>query len=216
VLRIVIVDDHTEIRDALRRIVDAQGDMEVVAEASNGQVALGCVQALLPSVVLMDVSMPGWSGVTTTEKVRGACPEVKVIAISRHDDPAIVRAMLEAGAAGYLLKQRASTELIDAIRAVAAGATHVDSSMLAANGPRVQAACGESHAPDLAAPLTEMEERVLQLVASAYSNHQIGCALSISADAAAALKTQAMRRAGLVSRIQVIGYARQRGWMPQS
>src|SRR5262245_27236700 len=107
-LRIVIVDDHPAVRYEWRRIVGAHGGMDVVAEAAEGQEALRCVRALQPSVVLMDVAMSGWNGIKTTQRIAEACPDVSVIAVSILGDPCIVRAMLDAGATGYVLKQNAS------------------------------------------------------------------------------------------------------------
>lgn len=125
-MRIVIVDDDAEVRARLRLIVSSETDMDVVGEASDGHQALRMVQTLRPLIVLMDISMPGWSGLTTTRMILRACPSVRVIAVSGHQDPSVVQAMLDAGAAGYLLKQNAFQELTDVIRSVAAGATHIE------------------------------------------------------------------------------------------
>ena len=117
-IRVVIVDDHQAVRDGLSALISNEADMEVSAEASNGQDALERVRALCPTVVLMDVSMPGWSGMTTTRKVLDACPGTRIIAVSRYDDPSVVQGMLAAGAVGYVLKQDATRDLIDTIRSV--------------------------------------------------------------------------------------------------
>jgi DNA-binding NarL/FixJ family response regulator len=187
--------------------------MVVSAEAGNGQDAVQCVQAECPSVVLMDVSMPGWSGVTTTRKVLEVCPETRIIAVSRYDDPSVVQGMLAAGATGYVLKQNAPRELIDAIRAVAAGGQFFDRAMQHTPEPDIQAGSAETCEDTPDCSLDDSEQRVLLLVAEACSNEQIAQSLAISADDATALKNQAMRKAGLASRIQVMGYAQRRGWI---
>ena len=217
-IRVVIVDDHEAVRHGLRAIVSAQDDMKVSAEASNGEDALECVRSLRPSIVLMDVSMPGWSGLTTTRKVIEAYPDTRIIALSRYDDPSVVRGMLDAGATGYVLKQHAARELINAIRAVAAGqqipdSTIPDSTIRPTPDHSVDLGSGESCEDDPGGVLTEREQRVLLLIATASSNEQIARLLSISADDATLLKHQAMRKAGLASRIQVMGYAQRRGWI---
>lgn len=213
VIRVVIVDDHDAVRDGLRALVSNQKDMAVSAEASNGQDALRCVRAVCPSVVLVDMSMPGWSGVTTTRKILEACPDTKIIAVSRYDDPGIVQGMLAAGAAGYVLKQNAPRELIDAIRAVAAGRRIADRPRHRTPEPFVHPGTRDAGEESSDGSLTDREQRVLLLVAGACSNEQIAQSLSISADDATALKNQAMRKAGLASRSQVVGYAQRRGWI---
>ncbi len=161
----------------------------------------------------MDVSMPGWSGVTTTRKVLEVCPDTRIIALSRYDDSSVVQGMLAAGAAGYVLKQNAPHELIDAIRAVSAGGQFLDRTMRHTPEPAVQAGSGEAREDNADCALDDREQRVLLLVAEACSNEQIAQSLAISADDATALKNQAMRKAGLASRIQVMGYAQRRGWI---
>jgi DNA-binding NarL/FixJ family response regulator len=213
VIRIVIVDDHEAVRDGLSALVSNEPDMEVSAEASNGQDALERVRAVRPTVVLMDVSMPGWSGMTTTRRVLEVCPGTKIIALSRYDDPSVVRGMLDAGAVGYVLKQNASGDLIHAIRAVAAGKMILPSEKPRTPQPVAHDQSSESREEDPGDSLSDTEQRVLLLVAKACSNEQIARSLSMSADDTAAIKNQAMRKAGLVSRIQVVGYAQRRGWI---
>jgi DNA-binding NarL/FixJ family response regulator len=212
-IRVVIVDDHQAVRDGLRALVNDQNDMEVSAEATNGPDALECVRTLCPSVVLMDVSMPGWSGVTTTRKILAECPDTKIIAVSRHGDASFVEGMLGAGAIGYVLKQNAARELIDAIRSVAAGRQFLDHTLHPTLVPGVHAAKGQVLEGDAEGSLTDTEQCVLRLVARACSNEQIAQSLSISAEEASSVESQAMRKAGLASRVQVVGYAQRRGWI---
>lgn len=209
--RILIVDDHAAVREGLRHLVMAQHDMQVVGDAADGQGALRSVCALHPDIVLMDISMPGWSGVTTAQKVTEVQPLIKVIAVSRHDELSMVNAMLGAGAKGYVLKQSASDALLAAIRTVAAGRIYVDEAIRIAD-PTIQPVPIRRER-ELPADLTVDEEELLRLVANSRSNREIAELLTISAGNVATLRSEAMRKAGLASRIQVMAYARKRGWL---
>lgn len=127
--RIVIVDDHEQVRDALKSIVDSQSDMTVVGEAADAAQTATAIREQSPDIVLMDVSIPGTSGVTLTHAITRDHPDVRVIGVSRHDEPAVATAMMDSGAGGYVLKQSAGTELPAAIRAVARGEQYVDSAL---------------------------------------------------------------------------------------
>src|SRR5215212_3547105 len=111
-LRILLAEDHVTVRDGLKRLVNEQEDMEVVAEAGDGRDAVRLARELLPDVAVMDISMRGWDGLKATQKLKETCPQVRVIALTRHDDHGFLTGMLRAGAAGYVLKQSASAELI--------------------------------------------------------------------------------------------------------
>jgi two-component system response regulator NreC len=210
-LRILLAEDHALVREGLKRLVNDQRDMEVVAEAGDGPEAVRLAQTAAPDLALLDVSMPIWDGVKTARMLRAACPAVKIIAVTRHDDPSFVTRMLEAGASGYVLKQSLLTELIDAIRAVTAGAQHVDPAIQPAPRARDAAAPGETACPRQ--PLSPIEQYVLRLIARARSTQQIAHELAIDADAVASIKSTAMRKAGLETRVQVIRYAAEQGWI---
>ena len=125
-LRVVVVDDHDLVREGLKRVIDDEDDMETVGEARNGEEAIRVVGALLPAIVLVDVSMPGMSGMDVTRAIRAASPGVHVIGVTRHRERGFVNAMLGAGALGYVLKQSPSAELIRAVRSVAVGREYLD------------------------------------------------------------------------------------------
>src|SRR5687768_3062535 len=129
VLRIVLADDHIVMREGLRSLINAQPDMEVVGEASDGRVALVKAREFRPDVVVMDVSMPELNGIQATEQLKRERPEVKVLALTAYDDSGYLRQLLEAGASGYVLKKVAAEELIKAIRVVAAGGVYLDPTM---------------------------------------------------------------------------------------
>ncbi len=125
-LRILLADDHKVVRDGLRLLIDGQRDMRVVGEASNGQEALQEARELKPDVVVMDLSMPELNGLQATERLKAQRPEIKVVALTVHEDTSYLLQLCKAGAAGYVLKRSAGDDLIRAIRAVAAGGLHFD------------------------------------------------------------------------------------------
>jgi DNA-binding NarL/FixJ family response regulator len=211
-LRVVIVDDHDLIRDGLKRIIDHQDDMETVGEAGNGEEAVRAADVLQPTILLLDVSMPGMSGVEVTRVIRSTCPAVKVIAVTRHGEPGFVSAMLEAGATGYVLKQSRSDELIRAVRAVAAGNRYLDPTLTRAGRALPDAGLRPpSDQHDEVQVLNETEERVLRLVAGSHSNQEIAQQLSITTEDVSTIKSDAMHKAGLATRVQVVAYVRARG-----
>ena len=125
-LRILLADDHVTVREGVKMIINAQADMEVVAEAADGRGAVAEAQAVRPDVVVMDVSMPRVNGLKATEMLTECCPEVKVLALTRHQDDGYLQQLLRAGAAGYVLKQSRPAELLQAIRAIGGGGSYLD------------------------------------------------------------------------------------------
>ena len=120
-IRVLIADDHEIVRHGLRLLVDAQEDMEVVAEASDGQVALDRARALQPDLVILDLSMPTMNGLAAARAMKDVAPRTAIVALTRHDDEAYVQELFAAGALAYVLKQSPSTELLRALRAAATG-----------------------------------------------------------------------------------------------
>lgn len=210
-LPVVIVDDHDVIRKGLKWVINHEHDMETVGEARNGEEAIQVAAALQPTILLLDVSMPGMSGVEVTHVIRSTYPAVKVIAVTRHREPGFVSAMLEAGATGYVLKQSPSDELIRAVRSVAAGERYLDRALTRAEGASASAGIRPAFDQrDEVEVLNETEERVLRLVAGSQSNHEIAQQLSISTEDVGTIKSEAMRKAGLATRVQVMDYVRAR------
>lgn len=213
-IRVLIADDHALVRDGLKRLVSDQDDMQVVAEAEDGQNALAMAQATNPAVVLLDMSMPGWDGVTTAQAFQQSCPETRIIAVTRHTDRTYVDRMFQLGAAGYVLKQSSSAELTRAIRVVANGGRYLDAALQKASEPTTRASSAPSPGDGAAgADLTADEERVLRLVAEAYSNGEIARHLTTSVEAVVDLKHRAMNKARLSTRLHVIRYAEEHGWI---
>lgn len=214
-LRIFITEDHETVREGLKFIVNAQDDMDVCGEASNGRAAIPETQRLQPDIVLMDVSMPEMNGLDATKKLKKLCPNVKVLTLTRHTDNGYLQELLAAGASGYVLKQSASTELIRAIRAVAAGGTYLDPSIagkVVGNFYRQPAAPGKS--PKDA--LTEREQEVLRSIALGFSNKEIAYKMQISVKTVEAHKANAVRKMDMSSRIDIVRYAILQGWLKEN
>lgn len=211
-LRIMLAEDHETVREGLKLLINAQDDMEVIGEADDGLQAVARARALLPDVLVMDISMPGLNGLKATEKLKEVCPQVKVLTLSRHTDDGYVQELLRAGASGYVLKQSASGELIHAIRAVAAGGKYLDPKLAArvmeTYSRRVGALRGE-----LRGSLSDRESEVLRHIALGYSNKEIAARLSLSVKTIEVHKANAMRKLNITSRIDLVRYAMFQGWL---
>jgi len=209
--RVLLVDDHPLVRDGLKTLIDGEPDLRVVGEASSEEMAVRVVAAVSAEIALVDVSLPGSGGVSATEAILSIAPTIRVIGVTRHTDQSFVAKMLEAGAWGYVLKQSPSSELLRAIRLVAAGHRFIDPA-LQREGPAESSQTGGREFANATPSLTSREEQVLRLLAEAHSNHEIARRLAIPVGDVAELKSSGMRKAGLMSRLHVIAYAQSRGW----
>ena len=143
-LQILLADDHAMLREGLAVLINAQPDMEVVAQASNGREAVRLARSLTPEVAVLDVSMPDVSGSTAAEQILAESPKTRVIALTRHNECAYVRRLLQAGATGYVVKKSAADDLINAIRVVAQGGTYVEPGLASALLQRFTDICSGS------------------------------------------------------------------------
>jgi DNA-binding NarL/FixJ family response regulator len=213
-LRILLAEDHATVREGLRLIVNAQSDMEVVGEASDGREALARAQELLPDIVVMDVSMPKLNGLRATEKLKQVCPQVKVLTLTRHTDYGYLQQLLRAGASGYVLKQSPPAELLHAIRAVATGGKYLDPAVAGKIIGNYSERTASLHgAVQGGRELSEREAEVLRLIAWGHSNKEIAARLDISVKTVEAHKANAMKRLGITSRIDIVRYALLQGWL---
>ena len=212
-LRIFLAEDHETIRDGLKLLVNSQPDMEIIGEADNGRAAVQLAQQLLPDVVVMDVSMPELNGLQATKKLTQKCPQVKVLALTRHTDEGYLQQLLQAGASGYVLKQSKSAELLRAIRFIAAGQTYLDPAITekAITQIRVGGRVARGAAPD--ASLSEREAEVLRLIAWGYVNKEVAARLSLSIKTVEVHKASGMRKMGMKSRVDIVRYALLQGWL---
>ena len=207
-LRVFIVDDHPVVRNGLKALVADEADMEVVGEAFEGEAAVRQVLALRPDVVVMDVSMPGMSGIEAAAQIHTGCPAVRVIALTAHEDRSYLQQVMAAGASGYVLKRSAAEDLVGAIRHAAAGNTYLDPVVAGqlVSGPE---AAAEGEQPDL----SEREIETLKQIAQGYSNKQIAARLEISVKTVETYKSRAMVKLGARSRVDLVRYASERGWL---
>ena len=210
--RILLADDHVTVRHGLKLLIDSQPDMKVVSEVSDGNAAVESAMALSPDVIIMDISMPGMNGLVATRKLKQLRPDAAIVTLTRHADDAYLQELLRAGVSGYVLKPSAPTELLQAIRAAAAGGPYLDSALTA----RVTDAFLGKPGARVSRPVTAVSEReseVLRLIASGYSNKEIAARLSVSVKTIEAHKANAMRKLGLNGRIDIVKYAALQGWL---
>jgi len=211
-VRILLADDHEVVRAGLRSLLDGSEGMQVVGEARNGAEAFRMACELQPDVAVLDVSMPEMGGPEAAEKLARECPAVRVLALTMHDDRAHLTRMLEAGAAGYVLKRAAADELVRAIRVVAAGGTYVDPTLAGRMLRTTTPARGTRDVPSPEA-LSGREEEVLRRIAWGQSNKQIAAELEISTKTVETYKARITDKLGLRSRTEMVRYALQQGWL---
>jgi DNA-binding NarL/FixJ family response regulator len=202
-IRVLICDDHTLLRSGLRRLLETEADLEVVGEAANADEAVERSVETRPDVVLLDVVLPGRSGVDVLPELRAAVPEAKVLMLSMQDDPNYVRRSFAAGASGYLLKEAADAELVQAVREVAAGRSYVHPLL----GARLASAAADPDAGARPDPLSEREHEVLRLLALGHTNQEIAKALFISVRTAETHRAHIMRKLDLSTRAEIVRYA---------
>ena len=214
-LRILLADDHQVVRDGLRLLIDGQRDMRVVGEAGNGKEALQQARDLKPDVVVMDLSMPEMNGLQATERLTAERPGIKVVALTVHEDASYLIQLCKAGAAGYVLKRSAGDELIHAIRTVAAGGLHFDTTLAskALTGQRGEA---PGKAGPRASDLSDREKQVLILLAWGYSNKEIAGKLDLSVKTVETYRVRSSEKLGLRSRTEIVKYALRQGWLDEA
>jgi DNA-binding NarL/FixJ family response regulator len=213
-LRVFLADDHAVIREGLKSLIRSQTDMTVIGEANNGRSALNQAVKLRPDVVVMDISMPELNGILVTERLKEQCPATKVLVLTVHEDKAYVQHMLKCGVSGYILKRAVVEELVSAIRTVATGNIYLDSSLAAKvlGTYSHKQASNERMAHD---ELSARETQVLQLTAWGYCNKEIANKLTISTRTVETYKSRLMDKLGFRSRVDIVRYAIDRGWMPE-
>lgn len=214
-LRILLADDHKIVREGLRTLINSQPDMQVVGEAANGKEVLVKARELKPDVVVMDLSMPELNGLQATERLKAERPEMKVVALTAHEDESYLRQLCKVGAAGYVLKRSAGDELVKAIGTVAKGGVHYEASLASralakqVTGSPVK---GESHAGEL----SEREKEVLIMLAWGYSNKETAGRLKLSVKTVETYKLRIGEKLDLRSRTEMVQYALRQGWLNET
>jgi len=212
--RIFLADDHETVREGLKLLLNAQSDMEVVGEASDGAAALRSVGHLKPDIIVLDVSMPGMNGLKAAEALRQSSPEIKVLTLTRHSDDGYLHQLLRAGAAGYVLKQSRPAELLHAIRSVVAGGRYLDPAVAG----KVMSGYRRRHSEEenVGSNLSARETEVVRLIAWGYTNKEIAARLDLSVKTVETHKANAMHKLGVRSRIDIVRYALLQGWLQDS
>jgi DNA-binding NarL/FixJ family response regulator len=211
-IRVLLAEDHRTVREGFKLILSAQPDVEVVGEAGDGRTALRLARELSPDVVLMDLSMPEMNGLAATEQLRELCPATRVVALTRHTDRAYLQQLLQAGAAGYVLKQSDPSVLLSAVRSVAGGGNYLDP---AVTGKALEGYFGRRPGGGAVSELTltGRETEVVRLIALGYSNKEIAAGLNLSVKTVEAHKANAMRKLDMHSRLELVRYAILQGWL---
>jgi DNA-binding NarL/FixJ family response regulator len=208
-VRVLIADDHALVREGTREILERPGDLTVVGEAADGEEAVALTDSLLPDVVIVDIGMPRLNGVEATREIKQRHPEIGVLVLTVHDDEQYVFAILEAGAAGYLLKDVQGSQLVDAVRAVGAGESVLHPSIartvLARMNTGEQALGGE-------VSLTDRELDVLRLAARGLSNKDIAAELDLSPRTVQVHLSHTFAKLGVASRTEAVIQGLRRGW----
>ena len=210
---IVLADDHPIVRLGLRSVLEAEPDLQVIGEAGDGLATMSLVERLRPQVLVLDLMMPGLSGLEVARQARQRAPETRVIVLSMHANEAYVLEALRHGAAAYVLKETSSTELVQAVRAVVAGRRYL-SRPLSERALEAYAQRAEATPLDLYETLTTREREVLHLAAEGCNNSEIATRLSISPRTAETHRSNLMRKLGLQSQTELVRYALRRGIIP--
>jgi two-component system, NarL family, response regulator NreC len=203
VITVVLVDDHAVVRSGLRLLLDTQDDIDVVGEAGNAKEAVFRTRALKPDVILLDIVMPGESGIEALPKLLKEAPETRVLVLSMQDDPSYVREAFAAGASGYVLKEAVDEEVVSAVREIAGGGRYVHPAL----GARMIAAEAEERAAAEADPLSEREREILRLLALGHTNQEIARQLYISVRTAESHRAHIMQKLRLSTRAELVRYA---------
>jgi two-component system response regulator NreC len=211
VIRVLVVDDHAVVRSGLRLLIDAEEDMETVGEAGTVRDAIFEARTSTPDLILMDVVMPGESGLEGLPRLLLEHPDVKVLILSMQDDPRYLREAFAAGASGYVLKEAVDREVVTAIREVAAGGRYVHPEL----GARLIAAEAEAARQAEEDPLSDREREVLRLLALGYTNQEIAKQLFISVRTAETHRAHVMQKLRLASRADLVRYAIAHGLLEQ-
>ena len=207
----MIVDDHALVRSGLRLLLEAEDEIVVEDEAGDAETAVRLSRLHKPDVVLLDVTLPGRSGLEAVPAIRQAAPKAQILVLSMHDDPNYVREAFAAGANGYLPKEAADAELVAAVRAVAAGGRYLHPSL----GARLAAAEAEAEARTAADPLSDREREVARLLAQGYTNREIAKMLYISVRTAETHRAHIMQKLRLTTRAELVRYALQQGLLEE-
>ena len=210
-LRILLVDDHATVRHGLKLLLEREPDLEVIAEASDGAEAVERAATVPADVIVMDLSMPGTSGLVATRRLKALHPGLAIVTLTRHADKTYLHELLRAGTSGYVLKKSPHHELLRAIRAAASGQQYVDPALI--HHLAAPFARREREPSSRVSPVTDRESQVLRLVSLGHSNKEIAAQLGLSVKTIELHKANGMQKLGLQGRIELLRYAVNNGWL---
>ncbi len=208
-LRVLIVDDHTIVRQGLRKLLESEGDIEIVGEAADGRDAVAKAADLAPSVVLLDISMPGLNGLEAIRQIMKRSPKTRVLVLSMHKNEAYVLQALRHGASGYVLKESASEEIVTALRALGRGESYLSPSIsrvVIDDYLRINSG-GEQAGRTLYESLTAREREIFQLLAEGLKNHEVAERLHVSVKTVETHRAHVMEKLGLNNIAELVKYA---------
>ena len=212
-IKILIADDHAFVREGTRRILEQEPDLEVVAEAGDGEEAVRLASDLKPDVAIIDVAMPKLDGIEATRRIKALCPAVAVLVLSAYDDDQFVFGLLEAGAAGYLLKSVRGHEIVDAIRAVDAGESVLHPSVARKVLNRFASVSSRAQRKKPLELLTDREMEVMRLVTKGLSNKGIADGLCLSVRTVQGHLANIFNKLRVSSRTEAVVHALKEGWV---
>jgi DNA-binding NarL/FixJ family response regulator len=210
IIRVLLVDDHAVLRDGLRSLLSLQEDIEVVAEAGDGQEAIVCAGQYRPDVVVMDIAMPRMNGLEATRQILARCPGTRVLVLSQHDDERYVLPCCQVGASGYLLKSAAADELVKAIRIIGAGGSFLPPQIAGSVLNAYRSLAGAQTQPD-APVLTEREREVLSLVAQGCTSKEIAERLIVSHKTVMSHRANIYEKLGIRNQAGLVRWAIEHG-----
>jgi len=207
--RVLIADDHAIVRAGLRALLLEEAQFDLIGEAVGGYEAIDLVEKTNPDVMILDLSMPDLDGISVTRKIKPQFPDLKILILTLHEDEALLKEAIRAGAAGYILKRAAEAELISAIRVILRGDLYIDPSMV--RGLLEETPNPRIDQMDPTESLTPRETEILRLIVEGYTNRQIGQELNISIRTVEGHRANISGKLGLHSRVELVRYARQNG-----
>jgi two-component system response regulator NreC len=207
--RVVIADDHAIVRGGLRALIHDEIGLELIGEAAGGYEAIELVEKNQPDVLVLDISMPDLDGISVTRRLKQNYPNLQILILTLHEDEAMLKEAIKAGASGYILKRAAESELISAIQIILRGDMYVDPSMLRSLLGEPKPVPPQQETP--VESLTPRETEILILIVEGYTNRQIGEHLNISIRTVEGHRANISDKLGLHSRLELVRYARQHG-----
>jgi DNA-binding NarL/FixJ family response regulator len=210
-LRLLLADDHTVVRQGLRKVLEARSDWEVVAEAGDGREAVRQAEALKPDVAILDVAMPLLNGIEATRQMAKRVPATRILVLSMHADEAYLTQILQAGATGYLLKDSADVDLIQAVAAVAQGKSFFSPAIARVMLDDYVRQPREKGFTDRYETLSGREREIFQLIAEAKANKEIAALLNVSPSTVETHRAHIMEKLDLHSAAEIVLYAVRRG-----